>query len=398
MVFGQNALFFSANYPFRPTYTKNKRMCGVNQKVAPGLSMVGISNKDTTTMNNERMYSIIYYNNNSFQAKIVPNQIITNEDKYTISSFVLFDIQSVTGYQFLDNIWLINDNYMAITSPDLNKVIFVKYDNTNNLLSKQILLQFADKSIPHEFKLFGDYYYCCFDGASMILKLNNKLEQIAIYKPPITISIHSFTTFDNNIFWIASHNSDIWKLELATNVWTKETSNFMTNYVNYTDSYIFAVNSNANTIVKIDKQNKLKLIQIASEDGTIYKFISSFFVDNSLIITSTTYQQIYIYNIITDKFIIKDISLSNKYVFLQSYYFNGNLYLISSSVFGEDKIDAIVILNNFNIITGQWDDDPYIIQVASGCSLHRITKLNNEDIGITATHTATLYVIKKSSV
>tara|TARA_B110000037_G_scaffold88284_1_gene104640 strand:+ start:3996 stop:4247 length:252 start_codon:yes stop_codon:yes gene_type:complete len=38
MVFGQNALFFSANYPFRPTYTKNKRMCGVNQKVAPGLS------------------------------------------------------------------------------------------------------------------------------------------------------------------------------------------------------------------------------------------------------------------------------------------------------------------------------------------------------------------------
>lgn len=38
MVFGQNALFFSANYPFRPTYTKNKRMSGVNQKVAPGLS------------------------------------------------------------------------------------------------------------------------------------------------------------------------------------------------------------------------------------------------------------------------------------------------------------------------------------------------------------------------
>jgi len=38
MVFGQKSLFFSANYPFRPTYTKNKRMCGVNQKVDPGLS------------------------------------------------------------------------------------------------------------------------------------------------------------------------------------------------------------------------------------------------------------------------------------------------------------------------------------------------------------------------
>jgi hypothetical protein len=46
MVFGQNALFFSANYPFRPTYTKNKRMCGVNQKVAPGLSSVLNMNKN----------------------------------------------------------------------------------------------------------------------------------------------------------------------------------------------------------------------------------------------------------------------------------------------------------------------------------------------------------------
>ena len=35
---GRQSMFFSANYPFRPTYTKNKRMCGVNQKVAPGLS------------------------------------------------------------------------------------------------------------------------------------------------------------------------------------------------------------------------------------------------------------------------------------------------------------------------------------------------------------------------
>ena len=46
MVFGQNAMFFSANYPFRPTYTKNKRMCGVNQKVDPGLSMVLNMNKN----------------------------------------------------------------------------------------------------------------------------------------------------------------------------------------------------------------------------------------------------------------------------------------------------------------------------------------------------------------
>ena len=39
MVFGQQqSMFFSANYPFRPTYTKNKRMCGVNQKVALGLN------------------------------------------------------------------------------------------------------------------------------------------------------------------------------------------------------------------------------------------------------------------------------------------------------------------------------------------------------------------------
>jgi hypothetical protein len=46
MVFGQNAMFFSANYPFRPTYTKNKRMCGVNQKVDPGLSSVLNMNKN----------------------------------------------------------------------------------------------------------------------------------------------------------------------------------------------------------------------------------------------------------------------------------------------------------------------------------------------------------------
>ena len=35
---GRQSMFFSANYPFRPTYTSNKRVCGVNQKVAPGLS------------------------------------------------------------------------------------------------------------------------------------------------------------------------------------------------------------------------------------------------------------------------------------------------------------------------------------------------------------------------
>ena len=43
---GRQSMFFSANYPFRPTYTKNKRMCGVNQKVDPGLSMVLNMNKN----------------------------------------------------------------------------------------------------------------------------------------------------------------------------------------------------------------------------------------------------------------------------------------------------------------------------------------------------------------
>jgi hypothetical protein len=46
MTFGKNSMFFQANYPFRPTYTKNKRMCGVNQKVAPGLSSVLNMNKN----------------------------------------------------------------------------------------------------------------------------------------------------------------------------------------------------------------------------------------------------------------------------------------------------------------------------------------------------------------
>ena len=43
---GRQSMFFSANYPFRPTYTKNKRMCGVNQKVAPGLSATLNMNKN----------------------------------------------------------------------------------------------------------------------------------------------------------------------------------------------------------------------------------------------------------------------------------------------------------------------------------------------------------------
>jgi hypothetical protein len=47
MVFGQQqSMFFQANYPFRPTNTKNKRMCGVNQKVTPGLSSVLNMNKN----------------------------------------------------------------------------------------------------------------------------------------------------------------------------------------------------------------------------------------------------------------------------------------------------------------------------------------------------------------
>jgi len=43
---GRQSMFFSTNYPFRPTYTKNKRMCGVNQKVAPGLSATLNMNKN----------------------------------------------------------------------------------------------------------------------------------------------------------------------------------------------------------------------------------------------------------------------------------------------------------------------------------------------------------------
>lgn len=47
MVFGQQqSMFFQANYPFRPTYTKNKRMCGSNQKVDPGLSVTLNMNKN----------------------------------------------------------------------------------------------------------------------------------------------------------------------------------------------------------------------------------------------------------------------------------------------------------------------------------------------------------------
>ena len=60
MVFGQKSLFFSANYPFRPTYTKNKRMCGVNQKVAPGLSTtLNMKNHNSST---HRMVSMMREN------------------------------------------------------------------------------------------------------------------------------------------------------------------------------------------------------------------------------------------------------------------------------------------------------------------------------------------------
>jgi hypothetical protein len=45
-VWDGNFLYFSTNPVFRPTNTKNKRMCGVNQKVTPGLSSVLNMNKN----------------------------------------------------------------------------------------------------------------------------------------------------------------------------------------------------------------------------------------------------------------------------------------------------------------------------------------------------------------
>jgi len=54
---GRQSMFFSANYPFRPTYTKNKRMSGVNQKVDPGLSTtLNMKNHNSST---HRMVSMI---------------------------------------------------------------------------------------------------------------------------------------------------------------------------------------------------------------------------------------------------------------------------------------------------------------------------------------------------
>jgi hypothetical protein len=57
MVFGQQSKCLRTSYPFRPINTKNKRMCGVNQKLSCGLSA-------TLNLNKNNYYGSIANANN----------------------------------------------------------------------------------------------------------------------------------------------------------------------------------------------------------------------------------------------------------------------------------------------------------------------------------------------
>jgi len=328
---------------------------------------------------------IIYYiyNNNSI---VYYPQVIYNSNGYKISLFIIFDIQ---GRECLDSIFLLKNNNISLTSPDLNKVIFVKYKKSKNILiDSKKNLEFNYNAGPHEFKEF-DTYYCCLNNSSQFIKLDYNLNIIKNYIPNEPFNIHSFSTFDNNIFWISGQNSDIWSLDTLNNTWIKRTDNFSSNYVNKSEDYLFSVNKNSNNIIIINKENTFKILQIV-ENNPIYQFISSFYYNNYLIITSTEYQQIYLYNIISYEFSVINLPLDNQYRFLQSYYFNNNLYLISSSIL--DGIDAIVILEKFNINNGRYIK-LIIIPVIPKSSLHRIYLINNKDLAISATGSSSLYIL-----
>ena len=157
-----------------------------------------------------------------------------------------------------------------------------------------------------------------------------------------------------------------------------------------TGEYIFSVNSNSNQISRVNRENQFEIIQI-TPNNPIYKFISSFYHKDYLIITSTEYQQIYLYNIITFTFSLINLPLDNSYRFLQSFYFKDNLYLLSSSIL--EGNDSIVILENFNVDTGLYNN-LVIIPVIPKSSLHRIYNINDDDIAITATGASSIYIIK----
>ena len=265
-------------------------------------------------------------------------------------------------------------------------------------MKENLLLKFNYNAGPHEFKIFGKYFYACLDHISKFIKLDYNLDIIAEYIPPVLFHVHSFETFDNTIFWIADQKSDIWKLNTSNNKWIKETNNFNTyylertnNYIFASNNYIFASNNNQNTVAQIDKENNIKIIQLTS-NNILYYFISLFYIFNNLILTSKFYQQIYLYNLLSSEFKIIDIPLSNKYIFLRSYYDNNKLYLMSSSIL--DGIDAIVILNNFDINNGTYDNY-IIIPFMNDSSLHRIGKLNNNEIYVTATGSSSFYSLKE---
>ena len=219
MVFGQKSLFFSANYPFRPTYTKNKRMSGVNQKVDPGLSSVlNMKNHNSST---HRMVSMMRENLQDPEPEPEHN---TNKVKYYTLRIQqsLWDFGGNVGeawalpyHQYLDtdgNVlppdsvggsWVASVPGPIITG-DIGDIICVTIQNRISNEDKHFVEALQDRTLVH---WHGIEISNCYDGTP-------------VTQTPIeagTDFTYRFQIVRSGVFWYHSHWNSMIQNPLGAN-------------------------------------------------------------------------------------------------------------------------------------------------------------------------------------
>lgn len=157
MVFRKNSMFFSANYPFRPTYTKNKRMCGVNQKVVPGLSVISKLEENVIGTLGDYVIWNIFPDNNTIETQIAK---AVNTGYKKINKDALYNMQNIlSGIQdnlFIDSFLSICNSYTRISKRQI-LLLFIGEDTIysyNNVAGWTWLPMGFDVSVTVGYKIF----------------------------------------------------------------------------------------------------------------------------------------------------------------------------------------------------------------------------------------------------